>query len=492
MGFKGANSVVAQDQSSHAIQEILQILKKNQTITNSQHIPEDLRKELSTRGILDIVEPFWASKYKIKEFLARYKTPLYRTGMEYGRWVYLLCRYLIPEAKGPLKAIFDACRGVVRHRLDLCQFLLPYLILDISMHRTQLEDVYQAVIDEFALVLSFSKVKGDRIGEVDNFNQLCVQTIFNVLDIFEDWKATLLDPDCQLPTSSGVFGTKKDVIAAVQKVVEKISLHQLSEAAMVTKSFTRAMRYIEMESRERHRLQRTQIPNDQIPASSVRSGPTSSMFSITSILKRRDDKAGGELPILTEGQINSLGTVFGELEDIDALSGIQIMRRVHGYSESLKHKIMELTQSDDWLGALLEYELIQNSPIYLKTLHNVFTLSTQPSSGGKIFSGTPNHARNNMVPFGRLIQRNKDSLYHNPYRPEDYTVGIRQASDSSFSVQDICDIEKGKLRCLMELGHLESVIQQVRTLFHTAKLLAFSTNCSFSTVFRSQCFIRRS
>ena len=462
LGFKGASTILAQDQSGFAIQEILQTLKMNQRIDNSQHIPEDIRKILNDRGILETVEPFWASKYKIKDVPTKHKTPFYRPGMEYNRWISLLCRHAISLSKGPLKHVFDACRGVVRHRLDLCQFLLPYLLLDVSMFGDP--DPLEDLLNEIDLILVNATMKEEIVGITgqQSFSHLCVQTIFNIVDIFEDWKAAIMEMtpgDNQMNSKSETLGSKSQLIKSINGVLDRISLTKLSDAAMVTKSYTRAMRYIEIHARDQHRADRLKDGKDRNQIIG-RESSSSSLFSVTSILKRSDDKAGGELPLLSENQINTLGTIYGELEDMDALCGIQILRRVNGYSESLRHKVTELMHNDDWLGALLEYELIQNSPVYQKSWNSFGVMV--PGSNGKLLHNTPTSRTliNQDDSKSRIVQR-KEVLYR---QPKEYIVAqVNRAGrgEDMFSLQDISDIEKGKMRCLIELGHLESVIYQV-------------------------------
>ena len=77
-----------------------------------------------------------------------------------------------------------------------------------------------------------------------------------------------------------------------------------------------------------------------------------------SVYGNRNDGSNGVLPNLASSELDYLVTIFAKLEDPDVLQGIHVLRQVQGFPSTPWNRILELQQTDDWLGALVEYGLM--------------------------------------------------------------------------------------------------------------------------------------
>ena len=69
--------------------------------------------------------------YQLNDAIAIHNPQIFRPFMNYKRWVGAFARYLSSITTGPFSAFFNGCRGAVRSRHELAQFLLPQMIIDI-------------------------------------------------------------------------------------------------------------------------------------------------------------------------------------------------------------------------------------------------------------------------------------------------------------------------------------------------------------------------
>lgn len=515
IGLKAASSSSVQDQSGFAIQMLLHLLhhhlkqqhhtqglqplvstkstrkkkddahEETSMVGQDQQMSPELRDSLNKSNIFDICEPFWFSKYHMNDPNSIRQPPIFTHGLSFSRWIGLLCRYLVSIASSPLQGIFHAVRGVVRNRIDLCQFLLPFLLLDVACYGSS--EQLHGILHEFSAVLQDAKASdgnNQAIAHVDpsntmaatssvaivsnptvagtttalNLNQLCVQAVFRVLDTFTDWlsainankqqqdqqqkdNSTASASSSSTASSKDVFAHEQQIKEAINRVFDTLSLKLLCDAALSIKAYARAMRYFEIYTRQQHRVLR------HIPAEERFAQQQGSESNAQSLSKKPNDRAGGELPILSQDQLDALATMYAAVEDTDALEGVQLVRRMYGHDESYRHRILELVQSDDWLGALLEYELLQNSQVY----HNSLQIHLSDGSASKTGIADPTGTALSRAPSHRS----------NTTVTTDVSANTSTATSKLMSFEEINEVEKGKLQCLIELGHLESAIYHV-------------------------------
>jgi hypothetical protein len=206
-----------------------------------------------------------------------------------------------------------------------------------------------------------------------------------------------------------------------------------------------------------------------------------------------------------------MSDIFGMLEDTDSLQGMGIIRRVeenqlinefnankqkrttHGnkhVSRSTKYRILEMIQNDEFADALFEYELLTNQSSYQVSLSELVKSDIQNHAKSSLHRisfgmspgrGTPNKAMKSVsIPASSLRKPNlltKKAANRLNYADERETSattvsgGSQVAANDSivvcsdFPKDELLEVERGKLNCLMQLGHLENVVHHV-SLFH--------------------------
>lgn len=286
-----------------------------------------------------------------------------------------------------------------RFRTELCQFILPYLILDVamsshdsgsdvdiiraSMVNTLVADdeidkavgkdniIFNEITEEiFAVLVSSAKNVTDSImvgsrpaqsrPQSKYSNELSVQSVFGLLDTFQAWE-TLGKPLAQLktgttavpPLATNVAASSSSssapptvvsnadialMVEALHRVTSAIPKQLLGMAAMSVKAFARAIRYIEIDARDRH------IQDN--PAAAAGAGSEALRWMPS---KHARDRANGVLPILSCFNLNVMTAAFSRLEDEDSLVGIQALRQTFGHRSTFWSRCLHSEQSGNWV-----------------------------------------------------------------------------------------------------------------------------------------------
>ena len=124
--------------------------------------PQVLKDQLKERGIYEICEPFWRTKYAIKTGFSKRTFPLgqQQAKLEFETWLGFVCRYLSERCAGPYKELFLACRGLVRAQVDICRFLLPHLLFDVMLFNPKSSN-----FPEMGHSMGFSSPRNESIGQ---------------------------------------------------------------------------------------------------------------------------------------------------------------------------------------------------------------------------------------------------------------------------------------------------------------------------------------
>jgi hypothetical protein len=459
-GLRSASITGAQDRSGFAIQQVLRRLGQLTASgpSDSDAMPDQLRAQLSARGLLEATEAFWLTEYQMKnKFLVR-SPPIYFPGVSFSRWISIWTRFLIKKSGGQLQQLFEGCRGIVRERGDLCQFLLPHLVVSIlCTHADNDEAVTLGIVQEICVVLRdsregalsleegrlFQTVTPQQSGSREanehqlQYNHMCVQSVFVLLDTLRSWMSVSIAGRSKVTvgtTSDTAPMSMTNVHAALQRLFDKIPTDLLCTAALSIKAYTRALRYLEVSTREQHRLD---AQTEKKATDAAVSGP------VMRIVKPFRDRTGGVLPTLSEPQLDSLMTIFAQLEDSDGLEGTQVLRQVLGTQSTAWSRIIALEHSDDWLGTLREYGLMHNSPRFARSVD-------QHVAGRRLEAGGLGIASSDRTTNGGQVAR-----------PSVVSSTATAEENNCMALVEMEELEKGRLRCLLELGHLEAVIDQV-------------------------------
>lgn len=477
------NLVRVQDRTGFAIQSILKaVLVDNSTRSPDSGIPDDLKHKLMQKGILVAAEPFWNTKYSLTDskivndittskcfgstIVSTYASSLSKDGfifLSFEQWIGAWCPYLISFTKGPFNVYFRACMGAARTRPELGQFLLPYILLDIvcySSDEVAKNIFHNEIVIELRRILEgggYGRSVADKsTAAVAEFtkkqlNQRSIQAIFALLDTLEIWgslasaKLKEIDPGPADP----FFMFWKDSNASISRLLNDVPKSVLGQSALSINAFARALLYFETEARDNHRKERLRSggKNKSVDKHTSSNEPFCN--------RRFKSDTNGELPILPSDSLDQLMMIYSNLEEhSDALQGVRVLRQICGYSLSPWHRILELEHTAQWLDALLEYGMIINGSNGSDSLDmsvDVYAPSTTPgvSSSGKKMVGIVGGTGSTATSVSSSV------------------VDLRTtASGGGLTEQPVFDeqflyTEKGRMRCLVELGQLDAVIDQV-------------------------------
>eukprot|EP01038_Epipyxis_sp_PR26KG_P009200 gene9200-12410_t len=544
------------DKSGYAIQQILRIMsselsekqssanaKKSKSSNNNTNIiidlsdditifPLPLKELLESKGIFDVTEPFWTTKYTLEKNIK--SPPLFNSKqLKFNKWMGYWIRYLTSYSEGALRPIFEACHGSVMSRYELSKFLLPHIVIDILINSSSSSEssngsnkLFAEIIEEINLVLtsieknsSVMSVNADNSPSTPNSelkqddvlhnNQMAIQALFVLFDIFTSWKFTgnqliskhqedlLIQQERQerirlqeatkmrengqayrkdsnqdrnlihIDNEESRFIDKvQTTVDSINKIVDSISLELLSKASMDVKAYARAMKYVEQQS----------LFDNNNNNSVIRAGRNNMNDSIDI---QSTYHFHGQIPKLDAKKLDQLMFIYAQLEMTDALQGAHTMKRILGYTSTASNRIFELEQKDDWLGALLEYGSIigtnqkPNNQILVRDKKKINsgieiqTYSQKPPIGKFITkrdSMSAKHLKSNIsinsishISPLNMTFNTTSSSFTNDKQNKDIPLHIDQPNAA---VDDVSELERGRLRCLIELGHLEAVIDQ--------------------------------
>ena len=173
---------------------------------------------------------------------------------------------------------------------------------------------------------------------------MAVQSVFAMLDVLSSWTSKSRSSAARerdsnnknksksvakddipatpiIPIKEGEHPYRGDPCMCVTALLSVVPKDTLGRAALRIKAYARALRYFEMHAREGNRPPGTEILG--LPTSTSTSVRTK---NLPPTYCPRDDGSNGELPALAGSQLDLLVDVFANLEDPDALQGVQILR----------------------------------------------------------------------------------------------------------------------------------------------------------------------
>jgi hypothetical protein len=537
--------MISQDRICFAVQEILNIVAKSDSVITGSgseikvqkdvNLPMNLKAELEKRNILDITEPFWSSiyKYERNESNLMLNGPIYQSNFSVRRWLGHWCKYLCTKATGDFHAIFYCCRGAVTGRVDLAQFLLPYLIADVIVSDNNSNGEYtNEILNEMLHVLyvaggvnpnnalgnrddnadmngldleltscrvsmsGFEKQNEKRNTDVSqkilskhtgNATHMSVQAIFSLIDTFEKWIDTKNKSAGKLKKTSGTTSSSKSkaeaysanaICSHLKVIVDGISKLVLGQAALKIGAYARAARYFEINARSEHVKSRIsgkeakigsdgtvmqeeslQEILDEAEPMDLQSTSSSKLstkhkgkgkkadLSTDIPMISRNDAAIGELPVLSPFMIDLLMEVFFHLDDCDTVQGIRHLAQVYNVPSTHFNRILEYEQMDKHTYALIEYESLQTQ---LSHIYNQFSAMNMSNSGsvGSAHGNDSNETTKRLKRTEAKFTPSKVNILQDNF-PRDLPVEL------------IGYLERGRLRCLEEMGQQDAVLNQV-------------------------------
>jgi hypothetical protein len=480
--FKSAQESSSQDFPGMGIQEILRVLA--QRVTNAKslsELPTLLTSKLSGAQILDVVKPFFGTKYIFKEAHLTKSLPIYFHGISRNEWIGSYVKFLLTvfqdhltdfsASSFPFVQLYGASSPLVRFNSTLCQFLVPHLLLDLALMTVEAKDRKKKALFESYLLSALEELlkillSVEQSGISDGFldksfehpsdldgeaRDKCLNSIFEFLDTLQYWAAECLDllrrgifPEIN---KDSIYSNLQSTFLAINKIVNFFPIRVLANAAFQGKLYTRSLFCSELESRNVFRVavENSQDSNYLISPFQDNARHQSAQRNLLST-----DGIKLKTYCVNELQMDLMLKIFGTLEENDSLQGLSLIRRNFGSENSYQHRLLELRLSDDWLNKLLEYELLQNCDAYQNFAHVAFDdcgESTITNSSGR-------------KKIGRMIFQ-PDRLIRQQNLRQERALVMNRVHNNVFSLDDINEIERGKLNCLIQLGHLNTVITNV-------------------------------
>lgn len=363
--FRAAPDTIIQDSAALAIQELLKVAgceaslddnvlertkDKHLKVGNSINRGMDDYNEMLGRGqrlwdrfsnyIKEIIAPCLTSRFQLPNVsdLAA-SGPIYRPSMSFRRWIYFWIKKLTAHATGSRSTIFNACRGIVRHDMQIAMYLLPYLVLNAVCDGT--EEARRGITAEILSVLDAAASDSSSTANHTNNSgqsEVCIQAVFTLLDNLGQWvddveQELALTQPLQSSNSKQQSIKLKDQSMALQKDSNQLLLQckhvsellgaipkiTLAKASFRCQAYARSLLYFESYVREK---------SGAFNPASERSG------------------------VFEDEDISFLMEVYSGLDEPDGLSGLASLRR----STSLQDHILISKKAGNWGEVLTSCE----------------------------------------------------------------------------------------------------------------------------------------
>ncbi|KAG8368042.1 hypothetical protein BUALT_Bualt15G0004300 [Buddleja alternifolia] len=371
--FRAAPDTIIQDSAALAIQELLKFAGCEASLDENvlERTKEKLLKvgKSSTRGMDDCTEVFgrgqrlWDrfSNY-IKEIIAPCLTsrfqlpnvldsaasgPIYRPSMSFRRWIYFWIKKLTAHATGSRSTIFNACRGIVRHDVQIAMYLLPYLVLNAVCDGT--EEARSGVTEEILSVLDAAASDSSNASiHVNNSGQseVCIQAVFTLLDNLGQW---VDDVEQELALSQPLQSSSSKQQAVKLKDQSMTLLKDSNQALLQCKHVSELL---------------DAIPKITLAKASFRCQAYARSLLYFELYVR--DKSGAFNPasersgVFEDEDISFLMELYSGLDEPDGLSGLASLRK----SKSLQDHLLINKKAGNWAEVLTSCEqALQMEPI---------------------------------------------------------------------------------------------------------------------------------
>ncbi|CAN0845720.1 Serine/threonine-protein kinase ATR [Linum grandiflorum] len=354
--FRAAPDTVVQDSAALAIQELLKIAgceaSLDENVASSLHAPKvrsaDGSSAMNNRGqrlwdrfsnyVKEIIAPCLTSRFQLPNVVdSATAGPIYRPSLSYRRWIFFWIKKLTAHATGSRASIFNSCRGIVRHDMQIAIYLLPYLVLNAVCHGTK--EARHSITEEVLSVLSaaLSENSGAAI-HVGGQTEVCIQAVFTLLDNLGQWvddveQDLALSQSTQSTTSrkqaskskdqNGTSLTDQDQLLIqckhVSELLDAVPKVTLARASFRCQAYARSLMYFESHVREK---------SGSFNPAAERSG------------------------IFEDGDVSYLMEIYSRLDEPDGLSGLASLRK----SMSLQDQLLLNKTAGNWAEVLTSCE----------------------------------------------------------------------------------------------------------------------------------------
>ena len=345
--LRAADDPIAQNKIGFALQELLKICGCTLYISHSQQQQKTTKKlsknekELKKNGektwnqfpfdVQEILRPFLHSFFELKgggsgseKNYQSFCQKILNTNPKnaFRRWIGDWSVSLISKTNGKNNKIFRACRGAVKHNVDIALYLLPYLLLDVlvSGSNDDRESIKQEIMDVLQLGRKV-EASPSRImdGESSPLIQMCMQTIFSMIDILTRWVDQQKLTFSRGGRKSKLLHNSTSSHCHIEKLLEEVPNSVLANASFQSRAFPRSLFHYEKYIRnERKNLTK----NEKL------------------------------IHVFTRSRIEDLEKIYSEIDEPDGLSGIETIRSLVMERDSIR----EYENLGRWSDAFANYD----------------------------------------------------------------------------------------------------------------------------------------
>lgn len=358
--FRAAPDTIVQDSAALAIQELLKIAGCEASLddnvgASSLLMPKDKTANNNNGGMNSRGQRMWDrfSNY-VKEIIAPCLTsrfqlpnvadsslcgPIYRPSMSFRRWIFCWIKKLTAHATGSRATIFNACRGIVRHDMQIAIYLLPYLVLNAVCHGT--EEARCSIAEEILSVLDAAA--SDSSGAAMNVvysgqSEVCIQAVFTLLDNLGQW---VDDGEQELALSQSLQSSASKKQASKSKDQSAVSSTDQDQLLIQCKYVAELL---------------TAIPKLTLAKASFRcQAYARSLMYFESHVRAKSgsfNPAAQRSGIFEDEDVSYLMEIYSCLDEPDGLSGLACLRK----SLSLQDQLLISKKAGNWAEVLTACE----------------------------------------------------------------------------------------------------------------------------------------
>ncbi|KAL6952196.1 non-specific serine,threonine protein kinase [Sarracenia purpurea var. burkii] len=368
--FRAAPDTIIQDSAALAIQELLKIAGCEGSLDESVSAfashsrkckqPLDVlpcgikstadSSEMDGRGqrlwdrfsnyVKEIIAPCLTSRFQLPNVADSTSVgPIYRASMSFRRWIFFWIRKLTVHATGSRASIFNACRGIVRHDMQIAIYLLPYLVLDAVCHGT--EEARCSITEEILSVLD-AAVSENSMAAIHGVNsrqsEVCIQAVFTLLDNLGQW---VDDVEQEIALSQSLISSNSKQQASKLKDESVISSTHSDQLLMQCKYVSGLL---------------AAIPKVTLARASFRcQAYARSLLYFESHVRKKSgsfNPAAERSGIFEDEDVSFLMEIYSSLDEPDGLSGLACLRK----SKSLQDQLLINKKAGNWAEVLTSCE----------------------------------------------------------------------------------------------------------------------------------------
>ena len=504
------------DSVGFTIQELLRFLKtlsissndSAKSTTNNNNttsMPEWMYKRFETKGVIQIVEPYWSTNYKVTSN-HNSKTNVhddtldpttigedvfYSCSSTYESWIIAWSKHLITLSGFTEQRIFQACRTALSSSPAIARFLLPYLIQNVLRSRrscdydgmkceilTVLKD--QDLFDSYHQYSSSSnnhkntspknKTSSSSSSSASSRHHQCAQTIFSTLLDLQEWcSAKEKNPSPQHhqqqrhASSCYEDDHEKEYL---EEFLKDIPSRVLAEAAYTVKAYARALQYFEI-----HLRQQGASPIPIYNQTLLLQQQHGSMQPTANILKQ--SQLSHVLKI-THVDARFLQRIYSCTEEPDELIGLATQRRLkeattdvkwnfhaHVVSNAMSSDISNTHDHQYWMDQVIDHEALGEWEQALLCYEQALQLIHWEGHDSQHRDDT--YYRGGVTLSSSQLPLSSSSQHHlNVKSPTTLNPLSKSPQSEACETQLMSALVAGTIHAMVKLGRFEGAMQHIR------------------------------